>query len=143
MAEARVSKTGSAENLASIRASLKLSVSDLAALLDVSRVMVYAWIEGHRPGAEDRFLIARLAKVASEVERRNIPRFEKLLKRPIIDGPSFFDHLKVPEQALACLPALKQLGDQEHSARSTCKGLSSTPRHDGYLEHTNPLYGSD
>lgn len=126
-----------------IRQTLGLNVSDLASALGVSRPTVYAWLEGDEPSPENYKQIARLKRVADEVDRLAIPRFEKLLKRPIFDGLSFLDKLKESEDPTSFLRPLKQLADKEHATRRSQKGSGKTLSNDGILEQSTPLYESD
>ncbi len=131
------------DQLMFIRKALKLNVSDLASVLGVSRPTVYAWLDGDEPSPENYTQVARLKRVADEIDRLTITRVDKLLKRPIFDGLSFFDKLNVTEEALECLPLLKQLADKERAARGAPKGSGKTQSNDGFLEQSTPFYETD
>lgn len=131
------------EQLAFIRETLGLNVSDLASVLRVSRQTVYAWLEGDEPKPENFTQILRLKRVADEVVRLTIPRFEKLLKRPIFDGLSFLDKLKGSEDHIDFLRPLKQLADKEQATRRVQKGSGKSLSDEGFLELSTPLYESD
>lgn len=129
-----------AEMLTTIRHALKLNMSDLASVLGVSRPTVYAWLGGDDPSHENYIHIVRLQVVADKVEHSGVERFEKLLKRPIFDGASFFDKLKAQEDITEPLLALKSLGDREQAARMSRKGPGKTLENLGFLEHSSPIY---
>ncbi len=131
------------DQLQFIRETLKLNMSDLASVLEVSRPTVYSWLEGVEPSRENYSQIARLKDIADEVNHLTIPRFEKLLKRPLFDGSSFLDKLKATEDPVVFLPLLKQLADREQATRSTPKGFGKTISNEGFLEQSTPIYESD
>lgn len=131
------------DQLKLIRGALRLNVSDLASVLAVSRPTVYAWLEGDEPSPENYTQIVRLRRIADEVERMGIPRFEKLLKRPIFDGLSFLDKLKAPGEPVDCLFPLKRLAEKEHATRSARKASGEIRNNDGFLEQSTPIYESD
>lgn len=130
------------DQLQYIRDMLGINVSDLASVLGVSRPTVYAWLEGDEPSPENYTHIVRLKRIAAEVNRQAIPRFEKLLKRPIFDGLSFLDKLKASEDPIDDLSLLKQLAEKEQNARSSPKASGKTLTDDGFLEQSTPLYES-
>lgn len=130
------------DQLQFIRETLKLNVSDLASVLGVSRPTVYAWLEGDEPSSENYTQIARLKRIADEVHGLAIPRFEKLLKRPIFQGLSFLDKLKASGEEID-YRALQHLAEKEHAARSARKGSGKTLSNDGFLEQSTPFYESD
>ena len=131
------------EQLKSIREKLKLNVSDLASVLGVSRPTIYAWLDGDEPSPENYTQLARLKDISDEVDRLAIPRFEKLLKRPVFHGVSFFDLLKTLEDPVEHLSLLKELAEKEHAARAAPKGSGRSIDNDGFLEQSTPIYESD
>lgn len=131
------------DQLKFIRETLKLNVSELASILRVSRPTVYAWLEGDEPSPENYSGIVRMRSIADQVAGLAIPRFEKLLRRPVFEGQSFLDKLKSPEDPTVYLFTLKQVADKEQTVRGTSKGLGGPQNEDGFLEQTTPLYKSD
>lgn len=131
------------DHLTSVRKSLGLNFSDLASILGVRRSSIYAWLDGDEPTTEEFSQIVKLKTIAEQVDRLSIPRFEKLVKRPIFDGISFFDKLKLSNVPLEHLETLKRLGEEEHAVRKRSKGMGRTVTDDGFLEYTTPLYHSD
>jgi len=120
------SDTCSPEKLiARIRDVFMIGMSDLGAILNVSRLTVYAWLEGQEPMPDDITIrrIQELARVANVVDQANIPRLDMLLHRRILEGRSLFDLLKAGDDLLDAIEKLKVIGDSEAQARCEQKGF--------------------
>jgi DNA-binding transcriptional regulator YiaG len=111
-----------AELVANIREIFSINMSDLAAILGVTRPTVYAWLEGQEPKPEAVIHIQRLSRTADEVKKANIPRLDKLMHRPILDGRSLFDLLKADEDPLEAIATLKAIAEKEAQTRREPKG---------------------
>jgi DNA-binding transcriptional regulator YiaG len=111
-----------AELVANIREIFAINMSDLAAILGVTRPTVYAWLEGQEPKPEAVIHIQRLSRAADEVKQANIPRIEKLMHRPILDGLSLVDLLKADEDPLEAIAMLKAIAEKEAQTRREPKG---------------------
>lgn len=130
------------DQLRFIRQTLKLNMSDLALALGVSRPTVYAWLDGDEPSPENYTQIVRLKRVADEVESLDIPKFDKLAKRPIFNGLSFFEKLQAMEEKPDHFSTLKQLADKENSKRKARKGSGKAKDDSGFVEQATPIYES-
>lgn len=111
-----------ADLVATIRDGFAISMSELAAVLGVSRPTAYAWLEGQEPKPEAMIRIQRLSPAADEFNRANISRLDKLVHRPILDGRSLLDLLKADEDPLLALAKLKEIGKKEALTRRESKG---------------------
>jgi DNA-binding transcriptional regulator YiaG len=111
-----------ADLVATIRDGFAISMSDLAAVLGVSRPTAYAWLEGQEPKPEAMMRIQGLSRAADEFSRANITRLDKLVHRPILDGRSLLDLLKADKDPLLALAKLKEIGDKEDLTRRQSKG---------------------
>jgi uncharacterized protein (TIGR04255 family) len=111
-----------ADLLANIRDVFGLSMSDLAALLGVTRPTAYAWLEGQEPKPEAVMRIRRLSRTADETKSMNISRLDKLIHRPIIEGRSLFDVLKADEDPTQILSSVREIAEKEAQTRSNPKG---------------------
>jgi DNA-binding transcriptional regulator YiaG len=111
-----------AEHVANIRDVLAINMSDLAAVLRVTRPTAYAWLEGQEPKPEAVMLIQRLSRAADEIKRANITRIDKLMHRPVLDGRSLLDILKADEDPLKALGPLKAIAKKEAQTRREPKG---------------------
>jgi DNA-binding transcriptional regulator YiaG len=111
-----------ADLVATIRDGFAISMSDLAAVLGVSRPTAYAWLEGQEPKPEAMMRIQGLSRAADEFSRANITRLDKLVHRPILDGRSLLDLLKADEDPLLALSKLREIGEKEALTRRESKG---------------------
>jgi transcriptional regulator with XRE-family HTH domain len=111
-----------ADLVATIRDGFAITMSDLAAVLGVSRPTAYAWLEGQEPKPEAMMRIQRLSRAADEFNCANITRLDKLVHRPILDGRSLLDLLKADEDPLLALAKLKEIGEKEALTRRESKG---------------------
>jgi transcriptional regulator with XRE-family HTH domain len=111
-----------ADLVANIRDVFGLSMSDLAALLGVTRPTAYAWLEGQEPKPEAVIWIQRLSKTADETKRMNISRLDKLVHRPLVEGRSLFDVLKADEDPTQIIASVREIAEKEAQTRSKPKG---------------------
>lgn len=126
--EKRVSKLDTrspAEHMALIRDIFSLNTSDLAAILNISRPTVYAWLDGQEPKPEKLPYIQQLSRAAEKMKALNIIRIDTLVRRPIFDGNSLLDKLKNGEDITPYLETIKKLSDKESDARYIQKGLKN------------------
>ena len=117
-----------AEHVANIRDIFAINMSDLASILGVTRPTVYAWLEGQEPKAEAVIRIQQLSHTADEIKQANIPRLDKLVHRPILNGRSLLDMLKADENPLEALTTLKTIADKESQTRREPKGSGKNLR---------------
>lgn len=118
-----------AEQVAKIRASLGLNVSELAQVFQVTRPTVYGWLKGiePQPAAVDR--LTRLLKVATVVSEKKFARIDLLVRRPIGEAPfngASLLSMMASDSAVsgAHIELLSKLDQREASARAETKGLT-------------------
>lgn len=111
-----------AEHVANIRDIFGINMSDLASILGVTRPTVYAWLEGQEPKAEAVIRIQQLSRTADQIKQANITRIDKLVHRPILNGRSLLDMLKVNENPSEALAKLKAIAGKEAQTRREPKG---------------------
>jgi transcriptional regulator with XRE-family HTH domain len=80
-----------AEDLAHIRAVFKSTVTELAALCQVSRQAVYDWQSGKMVAPENAAKLADLANAADLFEAEGLSSASRALRRPIKGGKTIFD----------------------------------------------------
>lgn len=119
--ESQISLLSPAEQVANIREVFAISMSDLAAILGVTRPTAYAWLSGQEPKHESAKRIQSLSSVADKFRQANIPRLDKLVSRPIVSGRSLLDILRTDENPLMALDALTALGNKEAQIRQESK----------------------
>lgn len=110
-----------AEHVANIRDVFAASMSDLAAVLGVSRPTAYAWLEGNEPKPEAITRIQRLSNIADRVKGMNIERMDKLIHRKILNGESLFDLLKTDKDPAILIQSLKEISEKEARTRQESK----------------------
>ncbi|NJM77454.1 MAG: hypothetical protein HC852_18815 [Acaryochloridaceae cyanobacterium RU_4_10] len=111
-----------AEHVANIRDVFGINMSDLASILSITRPTAYAWLEGQEPKPEAILRIQRLSRTADEVKQMNMIRLDKLIHRPILDGRSLLERLRVDEDLSPALAELKAIADKEKQTRRQSKG---------------------
>jgi len=133
-----------AEQIASIRDTLQLNMSDLASLLRVSRPTAYGWLDGKEPSAESQKHISTLAMIANRVNSLNIIRMDLLIHRPIFGGKSLLDQLINQENVTDSLQVLKNISDKEFANRRNSKSSSKsiTPMNEAASHNSIPIYRS-
>jgi transcriptional regulator with XRE-family HTH domain len=117
-----------AEHVVNIRQVLGLSMSDLAALLGVTRPTAYAWLKGEEPKPDAVNRIQHLSQIADGISQANIPGMDKLVHRPVLDGRSLFSTLKTNEDASEIIALLKGIAAKESQNRLESKGFGKNLR---------------
>lgn len=111
------------ESITLIKEILGLNMSDLATLFNISRPTVYAWLNGQEPAPASLQKIERISKIAAIIKSKNIQRIEKISKRQLFDGKSFFDKLIENEDINELhFNTLFVLSEKENTSRHTTKG---------------------
>lgn len=110
-----------AVHVANIRDIFAVSMSDLAAILGITRPTAYAWLKGDEPKPEAVPKIQRLSNIADRVKAMNIDRMDKLIHRPILNGESLFDLLKTDKDPSNLLQSLKEISEREAKTRLESK----------------------
>jgi DNA-binding transcriptional regulator YiaG len=112
----------SAEHVANIRDVLTINMSELASILRSTRPTVYAWLEGRQePKTDSAVNIQLLSHVADKIKLANIIQLDQLIRRPIINGRSLLDIVKVNEDPSDILHVLKSISEKEAKTRSESK----------------------
>ncbi|HSH48628.1 MAG TPA: helix-turn-helix transcriptional regulator [Halomonas sp.] len=111
-----------AERLERIRQLLGLTITDLARLLDTTRPTVYAWLNGQEPRPEVHTRLIRLERQAENIAACDLPRINKLIRRPLRCGGSLLDRLREDDPLQPALEELQSLAQREHSRRMRHKG---------------------
>jgi transcriptional regulator with XRE-family HTH domain len=116
------------EHVANIRDVFGISMSGLATVLGVTRPTVYAWLKGDEPKPEAVVRIQKLSHTADKFHQANIPRLDKLVHRPIINGRSLVDIFRADEDASGAVALLKEIAEKEAQARLKPKGFGKPLR---------------
>jgi DNA-binding transcriptional regulator YiaG len=117
-----VDTRSSAEHVENIRNVLTINMSELASMLTTTRPTVYAWLEGRQePKADAAVNIRRLSHVADKIKLTNIIQLDQLIRRPVINGRSLLDIIKVNEDPSEILQVLKSISEKEAKTRSESK----------------------
>jgi DNA-binding transcriptional regulator YiaG len=124
----KVDMRSPAEHVANIRDVFAINMSDLAAVLGVTRPTVYAWLEGQEPKGEAVIRIQQLSRTADKFNQSNIIRLDKLVNRPILSGRSLLDVLKTDEDPLEALAIIKSIAEKEALTRREPKGSGKSLR---------------
>lgn len=105
------------ENIAYVRNVLKPGISDLAALVGVSRQAVYDWLSGTQPSADHVSRLEDLSKAARILAAEGLSASAQLIKRPLVGGKSFFELVKEGDSAQSASRLLVQLLRREAEQR--------------------------
>jgi|SRR5581483_1658494 len=118
-----------AENLEHIRAVLKLTVTDLASMLGVSRQAIYDWRAGKSIAPENALRLAEIARAADILAAEAPKGASHLLRRPIRNGKSFVDIVREGGSASSAAAALLELVRRESHQREALRNrLAGRPR---------------
>jgi hypothetical protein len=82
------------ENISRIRAVLNPTITDLAAILQVSRQAVYDWQAGKPIAEQNAARLAELVKAADLFAVEGLRATSQAMRRPIKDGKNFFELIK-------------------------------------------------
>jgi DNA-binding transcriptional regulator YiaG len=111
-----------AEHVANIRDVLTINMSELASILRTTRPTVYAWLEGRQePKADAAVNIRRLSQVADKIKLANVIQLDQLIRRPVLNGRSLLDLIKLNEDPTDILQVLKSISEKEAKTRSDSK----------------------
>lgn len=108
------------ENLKSIRAAFKPSMSDLASLLGVSRQAVYNWMAGELPSPESADRLEDLANAADLVASYGL-NSPYLLRRKIRDGKSLLEIVRDGDSAQDAARTLIRIAEKEAEQQDQLK----------------------
>lgn len=131
------------EQLTIIKESLKLNISHLADLLDVSRPSVYAWLKGENPNAVEIVKKIHFFEIeASKIAELKLERVDNMIKRPLFEEKSVLELLK---QGISIheshLRILKELDSKETQVRATNSSSKSARKFKDAVEDVaTPLW---
>jgi transcriptional regulator with XRE-family HTH domain len=111
-----------AEHVLNIRDVFSLRMSDLATVLGVTRPTAYAWMKGDEPKPDAIKRIHRLSQIADDISQVEIPRLDKLIYRPVLNGRSLLDILKTDEDPAEVVALLREIARNEAQTRREPKG---------------------
>ena len=113
---------GPLENLNQIRTTFKLSISDLAHALNVSRQTVYNWMAGELPSQERASGLQDLAQAADFIAARGLNSSAYLSKRKIMNGKTLIDIVRDGGSAQGAAVELVRLAEEESRQRELLRG---------------------
>jgi DNA-binding transcriptional regulator YiaG len=97
------------QDLTRIRDAFKLSMTELAQVLDVSRTALYAWFSGTVPHAKQGTRINALLAATKFVENSRIPRIDLLKQIPLNRGKTLLEVLRSNENVRGALVEVREL----------------------------------
>lgn len=101
-----------------------LNITEISKIIGVSRPTIYAWIDGKEPCLANFLKLYLLADNLKTINDANIPRINRLIRRPLFDGLSMLDILEncdgIPKDYIA---RLKNIAIAEELARKKQKGF--------------------
>jgi len=119
------------EKLARIREVLVPTMTDLAALLRVSRQAVYDWQVGKEITAENLHRVERLAKAADVLAVEGLRGTSSALRRPVKGGKTFFQLVKqgasAEDAARSLVRMLRVEADQREAVQKRLVGRKRRP----------------
>lgn len=116
------------ERLERIRQALGLTVTDLASLLGTSRPTVYAWLKGQEPRPAVHTQLIGLEQQAEVIAAYELPRINKLVRRPLRSGGSLLERLHHGMPLAPALEELQALAQRERAGRTQHKGRAMAAR---------------
>ncbi|MYB33643.1 MAG: hypothetical protein F4X92_00635 [Gammaproteobacteria bacterium] len=111
-----------AEQIMAIKSAFALNLSELATVFGASRPTVYAWLNGQEPKPESTRKIHHALNLAEQLQALDIPRMDKVVRRPVFGSQSMVDRLKEGEVSREDLITLKSLAEKEAQSRYLTKG---------------------
>lgn len=109
--------SASARDISHIREVTKISVSELARILGVSRQAVHEWINGGPLAPKNAQLLSELAQVADIFLESGIDVTPQILRRKISGGQSILESLKQHGKAVELAQALVDTLSRESQQR--------------------------
>jgi hypothetical protein len=126
-----------------IRGVLGPTMTDLAALLRVSRQAVYDWQDGKEITAENLERVEGLAKAADVLAVEGVRGTSSALRRPIRGGKTFFQLVKqgvsAEDAARALVHMLRVEADQREALQKRLAGRKRRPSREVFEDFGVPL----
>ena len=110
------------QRLEALKVTLGLTVTDMAELFGGARPSIYAWLKGNEPRPDNVERLPEFENAATQVAGLDLPRVDKLVKRPLKSGDSLFLLIKQGMSLDAALAELAETGATEAEQRGTEKG---------------------
>jgi transcriptional regulator with XRE-family HTH domain len=119
-----------ADDLARIKSILKLSTTDLAQTLGVSRQAVYNWKSGSHIKLDNLTKLANLKSAADVFVEARLTVLPEFLDRKLSSGKTFLEHIAGGAEGAGVAAALIKMLSEEASQRRTLDALlaDNTPR---------------
>jgi transcriptional regulator with XRE-family HTH domain len=118
----------SKKDILDILDALKISMSDLAEILEVDRSIVNSWLKGKLPPEETVNCISRVASVSSYISSLKIPQLDLLIHRPIFNGDSLLYLIKSKKESKDLVDLIKPsvrrikgIAEKENQKRNSYK----------------------
>lgn len=106
-----------AENLARVREVFRPAVTELAAILGVSRQAVYNWQAGQPVAEENDVRLEQLARAADLLVAEGLAEQASVLRRKLPGGRTLFECVRAGEAADVVAASLIELIRHEHAQR--------------------------
>jgi len=112
------------ELLLHIRDSFKMSMTELAGVLNVSRAALYAWFQGATPRHDLRDRLWQLNRYADAISALNIDRLDLLIKVPLSGGTTILQALSSDHDVEN---AINELGALSKSRAASIEQIRNKP----------------
>lgn len=120
------------ENISRIRTVLNPTVTDLAAILKVSRQAIYDWQAGRSISAENAARLSELARAADLFAVEGVRGTSQALRRPIKNGKNFFNLIEegtpADSAARSLIEIVRSEFRQREALRNRLAGRKRPPR---------------
>jgi predicted DNA-binding protein YlxM (UPF0122 family) len=130
----------SAQSLALIKKMIKLSISEIAILFNVSRQTIYNWLSGEEPSIENVIKIENLLKTLNFLTDAGLTS-STFLKRKIIGAQSLFDIIQNGTPSLEAAQKLVSIIQNEIKQRATLEERlkERKPNPKNYDDYGSPM----
>jgi transcriptional regulator with XRE-family HTH domain len=115
------------ELLRYIRDAFKMSMTELAGVLNVSRAALYLWFQGSTPRPDLRDRLWRLKEHADEVSALNIDHIDLLIKVPLSNGKTILQVLSLDEDVSNAISELSELSESRAASIRRIRNSPSRP----------------
>ena len=110
------------ERLETLKASLGLTMTDLADLFCVARPSVYSWLKGQEPRPDKLARLSALEDAAETIASLHLERTEKLIKRPLKCGGTLYSRIREGAPLDDALAEIAEVSRVESRQRRLNKG---------------------
>ena len=120
-----------------VRDAFRLSMTDLAAVFQVSRTAAYDWFKGSGPRAEQMDRLIKFNDYAALVESKGIQRIDLLSKVPLSHGKSLLQLLTLNEGVETAIAEIEQLSLSRSTSMARRRNTSRKEKIYGVDETTS------